>query len=58
MRQLAELHTHYRRGDEIIRWLHVAGFHEVSTRQDQVGLQTLVVARKLDKRPSPGVRHA
>ncbi len=46
MRQLAELHTHYRRGDEIIRWLHSAGFHEVSTRQDDVGLQTLVVARR------------
>ena len=50
MRQLAELHTHYRRGDEIIRWLHVAGFHEVSTRQDDVGLQTLVVARRVERR--------
>ena len=38
MRQLAELHTHYRRGDELIRWLHTAGFHEISTRQDDVGL--------------------
>jgi SAM-dependent methyltransferase len=53
MRQLAELHTHYRRGDEIIRWLHTAGFHEVSTRQDDVGLQTLVVARKFERRRSP-----
>jgi SAM-dependent methyltransferase len=59
MRQLAELHTHYRRADEIIRWLHVAGFHEVSTRQDDVGLQTLVVARRVERRrakrdkPSP-----
>ena len=53
MRQLAELHTHYRRPDEIIRWLHKAGFHEVSTRQDDVGLQTLVVARKLERRRSP-----
>ena len=50
MRQLAELHTHYRRGDQIIRWLHTAGFHEVSTRQDDVGLQTLVVARKMARR--------
>ena len=53
MRQLAELNTHYRRGDELIRWLHTAGFHDVSTRQDDVGLQTLVVARKVDRR-----RHA
>jgi SAM-dependent methyltransferase len=52
MRQLAELHTRYRRGDEIIRWLHEAGFYEVSTRQDDVGLQTLVVARRLDRRRS------
>jgi hypothetical protein len=52
MRQLAELHTHYRRPDEIIRWLHIAGFHEVTTRQDDVGLQTLVVARKLERKRS------
>jgi SAM-dependent methyltransferase len=50
MRQLAELHTHYRRPDEIIRWMHTAGFHEVSTRQDDIGLQTLVVARKVERR--------
>jgi SAM-dependent methyltransferase len=50
MRQLAELHTHYRRGDEIIRWLHTVGFHEVSARQDDVGLQTLVVARRVERR--------
>jgi len=53
MRQLAELHTHYRRGDELIRWLYTAGFHEVSTRQDNVGLQTLVVARKQERRRPP-----
>jgi len=53
MRQLAELHTHYRRGDEIIRWLHVAGFFEVSARQDDVGLQTLVVARRVERRRAP-----
>lgn len=53
LRQLAELHTRYRRGDELIRWLHTAGFYEVTTRQDDVGLQTLVVARKLDRRRGP-----
>ena len=52
MRQLAELNTHYRRGDELIRWLYTAGFYEVSTRQDAVGLQTLVVARKVERRQS------
>ena len=46
MRQLAELHAHYRRADELIRWLHTVGFHEIATRRDDVGLQTLVVARK------------
>ena len=56
MRQLAELHAHYRRGDEIIRWLHEAGFYEVSTRQDDVGLQTLVVARRMERRRSPSSR--
>lgn len=50
MRQLAELNTHYRRPDELIRWLHTVGFHEVSTRQDDIGLQTLVVARKVERR--------
>lgn len=54
MRQLAELHTHYRRGDEIIRWLHAAGFYEVSARQDDVGLQTLVVARRVERRRTRG----
>jgi SAM-dependent methyltransferase len=56
MRQLAELHTHYRRGDEIIRWLHMAGFYEVSTRRDDVGLQTLIVARRIERRRSPSRR--
>ena len=58
MRQLAELHTHYRRGDEITRWLHTAGFHDVTTRPDDLGLQTLVVARKLDRRRSTTGTHA
>jgi SAM-dependent methyltransferase len=56
MRQLAELHAHYRRSDEIIRWLHAAGFQEVSTRQDDVGLQTLVVARRVERRRAHGDR--
>ena len=49
MRQLAELHAHYRRSDELIRWLHTAGFNQVATRRDDVGLQTLVVARKVER---------
>jgi len=53
MRQLAELNAHYRRGDQLIRWLHTAGFHEASTRQDDVGLQTLAVARKVERRRPP-----
>lgn len=53
MRQLAELHTHYRKGEQLIRFLHTAGFHEVTMRQDDVGLQTLVVARKLERRHRP-----
>ena len=56
MRQLAELHTYYRRGDEIIRWLHAAGFYEASARQDDVGLQTLVVARRVERRRGRGNR--
>jgi hypothetical protein len=46
MRQLAELHTQYRRADEMFRWLHTGGFQDVATRRDDVGLQTLVTARK------------
>jgi SAM-dependent methyltransferase len=53
MRQLAELHTHYRPGTELVRWLRIAGFHEATTRQDDVGLQTLVVARKIERRLQP-----
>jgi SAM-dependent methyltransferase len=52
MRQLAELHTQYRTGDQIIRWLHAAGFFEATARQDDVGLQSLVVARKFERRRS------
>jgi len=50
MRQLAELHTQYRGEDELVRWLRAAGFEDVATRQDDVGLQTLVVARKSERR--------
>ena len=57
MRQLAELHARYRRGDELIRWLHTVGFHEISTRRDDVGLQTLVIARKqVRRRPAAMAR--
>ena len=46
MRELAELRPRYRRGDELARALLGAGFAEVDARQDDVGLQTLIVARK------------
>ncbi|MGH7571600.1 MAG: class I SAM-dependent methyltransferase family protein [Gemmatimonadota bacterium] len=46
MRELAELRIHYRESGEIVRLLRRAGFHHVSTRPDDVGLQTLVTARR------------
>jgi SAM-dependent methyltransferase len=46
MRELAELRTHYRQGDELRRILVVAGFGEVTAREDRTGLQSLIVARK------------
>jgi hypothetical protein len=55
MRQLAELHTHYRKGEQLMRFLHTAGFHEVTMRQDDVGLQTLIVARKFERRHRPAI---
>ena len=36
------------------RGLHAAGFYEVSARQDDVGLQTLVVARRVERRRTRG----
>lgn len=46
MRELAELRAHYRCHAQLTRLLSGAGFSEVTTRQDDVGLQTLLVARK------------
>jgi SAM-dependent methyltransferase len=44
-RELAELHTHYRGPAELTRMLTEAGFAAVTAVPDEVGLQTLVVAR-------------
>ena len=46
MRELAELHPYYRDSEQITGILRNAGFSEVSPRRDQVGLQTLVTARR------------
>lgn len=46
MRELAELEVHYREPAALLRWLQEAGFRDVSARQDDIGLQTLLVARK------------
>jgi hypothetical protein len=46
MREIAELHTHYRDRDRLTGMLAGAGFDTVDARQDDVGLQTLIVARK------------
>lgn len=45
MRELAELHAHYREPDELVRLLRRAGYREISARSDEVGFQTLLVAR-------------
>lgn len=46
IRELAEMRAHYREPGELLRLLREAGFGDVSARQDDVGLQTLLVARK------------
>ena len=46
LRELAELHARYRDADALRRHLAGAGFVSVDARPDDVGLQTLVVARK------------
>ena len=46
MRELAELRARYRDADALRRHLAAAGFASVEARPDDVGLQTLVVARK------------
>jgi hypothetical protein len=49
MRELAELSAHYREPGELVRLLRRAGFRDVTARRDDVGLQTLLIARR-----SPG----
>jgi hypothetical protein len=49
MRELAELSAHYREPGELVRLLRRAGFRDISARRDDVGLQTLLIARR-----SPG----
>ena len=46
MRELAELHAHYRERDEVVGLLRLAGYREISARSDEVGFQTLLVARR------------
>ncbi|MFL5595449.1 MAG: class I SAM-dependent methyltransferase [Gemmatimonadaceae bacterium] len=45
-RELAELHTHYRSSAELGGLLRAAGFTDVQIDRDDVGLQTLAVARR------------
>ncbi len=45
-RELAELHTHYRSTEQLTELLQSAGFADIRTTRDQVGLQTLAVAEK------------
>jgi hypothetical protein len=49
MRELAELNAHYREPSELVRLIRRAGFQHVSARVDDLGLQTLLIARR-----SPG----
>lgn len=46
MRELAELRARYRGGGELTRLLHETGFRDVTARQDDIGLQVLIVACK------------
>ena len=45
-RELAELHTNYRSTDHLTDLLRSAGFANIRTARDKVGLQTLAVAEK------------
>jgi SAM-dependent methyltransferase len=45
-RELAELHTHYRSGEQLEVMLASAGFARIRCSRDEVGLQTLAVAEK------------
>jgi cyclopropane fatty-acyl-phospholipid synthase-like methyltransferase len=46
MREMAELSAHYREPGELIRLLRRASFQDVSARIDDLGLQTLLIARR------------
>ena len=46
-RELAELYTHYRSAEQLTELLESAGFANVRTTHDEVGLQTLAVAEKV-----------
>ncbi|HSA55528.1 MAG TPA: class I SAM-dependent methyltransferase family protein [Gemmatimonadaceae bacterium] len=46
MRELGELRATYRGADELVPLLVAAGFGDITARLDDVGLQTLIVARK------------
>jgi hypothetical protein len=46
MRELAELSAHYREPGEAIQLLRWAGFQDITAHLDDVGLQTLLVARR------------
>ncbi len=45
-RELAELRAHYRAGEQLRSMLLEAGFRRVTMQQDEVGLQTLLVAER------------
>lgn len=46
MRNLAELHTHYRSKADLRALAEAAGFRQIETYQDATGLQTMLVATK------------
>lgn len=46
MRELAELRATYRNADQLVPLLTAAGYRDITARRDDVGLQTLIVARK------------
>lgn len=46
LRELAELHTHYRNGAALTAALEAAGFTDVSVRSDRFGLQWLATATR------------
>lgn len=58
MRELAELRARYREPEESVRLLGLAGFDDVSARPDEVGLQTLLLARRSRGEPANRRRRA